>query len=54
MRCTTVRFPSTAITHSTGAMWSNSAPMITSTTRSGRSMKPTLHMGMEFSARARV
>ena len=31
-------------------MRSNSAPMISSTTRSGRSMKPTLHIGIVFSA----
>src|SRR5579872_4790038 len=54
IRSITVRLASTAITHSTGAMRSNSAPMISSTTRSGRSMNPTLHCGMVFSARARV
>ena len=39
---------------SDGAILSVSAPRISSTTRSGRSKKPTLHFGMVFSARARV
>ena len=53
MRCTTVMFPNTAMTHSTGAILSNNAPMMIKTMRSGRSRKPTLQVGMMF-ARVRV
>src|ERR1019366_3739827 len=50
----TVMVLSAAITHSTGPMRLNSAPMMISTMRSGRSMKPTLQLGMSDSARAGV
>ncbi len=42
------------ITHRAGAMRSNVPPKINSTSRSGRSMKPTLQVGISDSARARV
>src|SRR5262245_26613625 len=45
---------STAITHSTGAIWLNRAPMMTRTMRSGRSMNPTLQCPIRDSARASV
>ena len=45
---------STAITQSTGAIRLNTAPMISSTRRSGRSIKPTLQVPISDSARARV
>ena len=55
MRWITVIVDSTAISHSTGAMRLNKAPMITSTRRSGRSMKPTRQEADErFGAGARV
>src|SRR5579883_1736944 len=44
----------TAITHRTGAMRLNTAPMMSSTSRSGRSMNPTLQVPISDSARARV
>ena len=50
----TVTVESTAISHSTGAMRLNAPPMISSTSRSGRSMKPTLQAGISASARARA
>src|SRR3954451_6922926 len=43
-----------AITPRTGAMRLNSAPMMISTSRSGRSMNPTLQEPINDSARARV
>ncbi len=50
-----LNWPHAAITHKTGGMRSESAPIIISTTRSGRSMNPTLHrLGMQFSDRDRV
>ncbi len=45
IRLITVMFESTAITQSTDATRLNKAPMITSTTRSGRSRKPYLAFG---------
>ena len=50
----TVTIESTPITHMTAAMRFVNAPIMKSTMRSGRSMKPTLHFGISDSARARV
>ena len=54
MRSATVRIESTRITHSTAAMRLVKAPIMKSTMRSGRSMKPTLHLATTDSARARA
>ena len=54
MRWITVMVLRTAITQSTGAMRLNSAPRMTRTNRSGRSMNPTLHEPINDSARALV
>ncbi len=52
MRSMTVIVETTAITHNTAAMRFVIPPMISRTSRSGRSMKPTLQSGMSDSARA--
>ena len=54
MRLLTVMIDSTSSTHSTPAMRSVKAPIMNSTMRSGRSMKPTLHLSIRHSARARA
>jgi len=54
IRWITVIVDTTAITHSTGPMRVNSPPIISSTSRSGRSINPTLHNGISDSARARA
>ena len=54
MRLATVSTDSTRITHSTPAIRLVNAPIMKSTIRSGRSMKPTLHFATSDSARARA
>jgi len=55
MRLATVTMERTRMTHNTAAMWyGGKAPIMKSTIRSGRSMKPTLHFSMSDSARARA
>ena len=54
IRLTTVTIDSTPITHITAAMRLVKAPIMKRTMRSGRSMKPTLHLVMSDSARARA
>ena len=54
IRSATVKTESTPITHITAAIRLVNAPIMNSTIRSGRSMKPTLHLAISDSARARV